>query len=86
MAAGQLVVRLVRGTAGKKKTMLRTLDSLGFRKSGETKVFENTPAVRGALQKVIHLVQVSTMEQEKNKVEEMRQKLKTREPITVKHV
>ena len=81
----QLVVKLVRGTAGKKKTHLATLKALGLNKTGQTKVLDNTPSFRGALEKVNHLVQISTLEQEQEKVAKLKEKLKSKEPLIVKH-
>lgn len=81
----QLFVRLVRGTAGKKKTHLATLKALGLKKAGQTKILDNTPSFRGALEKVNHLVEISTLEQEQQRLADLKQKLKPREPIIVKH-
>jgi large subunit ribosomal protein L30 len=37
---------------------IATIKGLGLRKVGQTKTLENTPAVRGMIKKVIHLVSV----------------------------
>lgn len=56
--AGQVKVTLVRGRAGKNKEHLKTLTGLGLRKTNHSVVLEDTAAVRGMINKVIHLVSV----------------------------
>jgi large subunit ribosomal protein L30 len=57
-AAGRLEVTLVRGWAGKRERQVRTLRSLGLRRRGDSNVLPDVPAVRGAIAKVSHLVDV----------------------------
>lgn len=54
----QLKVTLVRGTAGKKKRQIATLQGLGLRKTQQTVTVEDTPSTRGMIDKVAHLVEV----------------------------
>ena len=53
-----LTVKLVRSVAGTRESHRATLRGLGLRKLGSTKVLEDTPAVRGMINKVDYLVQV----------------------------
>lgn len=54
----QLKVKLVRGAAGKKTRQRKTLEGLGLRKSQQTVIVEDTPSMRGMINKVSHLVEV----------------------------
>lgn len=54
----KLQVTLVRGTAGKKVRQLESLKGLGLRKSQSTVIVEDTPATRGLINVVSHLVEV----------------------------
>ena len=53
-----LKVTLKSSAIGRKNDQLATLKGLGLRKLGKSRVLENTPAVRGMVKKVIHLVDV----------------------------
>lgn len=53
-----LTVKLVRSVAGTRQSHRATVRGLGLRKLGSTKVLEDTPAVRGMINKVDYLVQV----------------------------
>ena len=53
-----LTVKLVRSVAGKRESHRATVRGLGLRKLNSTKVLEDTPAVRGMINKVDYLVQV----------------------------
>lgn len=54
----KLKVTQVRSMAGRPETQRRTLAGLGLRGPHSTAVVDNTPAFRGAIKKVIHLVTV----------------------------
>jgi large subunit ribosomal protein L30 len=43
---------------GRPKTQLEQLKGLGLRRLHDARVLENTPAVRGMVKKVLHLVDV----------------------------
>lgn len=60
MAEGRktLVIRQVRGSAGKTERQIRILRALGLRRTGHTTEKEDTPNIRGMLAKVSHLVEV----------------------------
>ena len=53
-----LTVKLVRSVAGTRQSHRDTVRGLGLRKLGSTKVLEDTPAVRGMINKVDYLVLV----------------------------
>lgn len=54
----KLVIKQVRGSAGKPRTQRRILAALGLRRNGQTTEKPDNPAVRGMIAKVSHLVQV----------------------------
>jgi large subunit ribosomal protein L30 len=53
-----LTVKLVRSVAGTQQSHRDTVRGLGLRKLNSTRVLEDTPAVRGMINKVAYLVQV----------------------------
>lgn len=57
----KLKVTQVRSGSGKPDTMRRTLAGLGLRGPHSVSVVDNTPAFRGAIKKVMHLVTVETV-------------------------
>lgn len=54
-----LKVTLRRSTIGVGDTQRACVMGLGLRKIGQERVLENTPAVRGMVKKVIHLIDVT---------------------------
>jgi len=56
--AKQIKVTLKKSVIGSTDSQLATVKGLGLRKLNSTKTLENTPAVRGMVKKVIHLVDV----------------------------
>ncbi len=57
---GRIVVRQVRSAIGYDRRQRATLRGLGLRRLHQTVELEDTPAVRGMIDKVIHLVTVET--------------------------
>ncbi len=55
---GRIVVRQVRSAIGYDRRQRATLRGLGLRRIHQTVELEDTPAVRGMIDKVIHLVSV----------------------------
>jgi large subunit ribosomal protein L30 len=53
-----LKVTLSKSTIGCTKSQGDTVRGLGLRKIGQSRIVEDTPAVRGMLSKVAHLVRV----------------------------
>jgi len=59
MAAKSTVrVTQIKSVIGRKRDQRQTLVGLGLNKIGRTRVLEDTPAVRGMINKVKHLVRV----------------------------
>ncbi|MPY72077.1 MAG: 50S ribosomal protein L30 [Alphaproteobacteria bacterium] len=56
--AGTVKVTQVKSALGRKPDQLQTLVGLGLNKIGRTRELEDTPAVRGMIRKVEHLVRV----------------------------
>ncbi len=54
----RLKVTLKNSAIGRNGKQLATIKGLGLRKIGSTRILENTPAVRGMVKKVLHLVDV----------------------------
>jgi len=52
----KITVTLVKSLIGTKKSHRATIKGLGLRRINSASVLENTPAVRGMIQKVIYLV------------------------------
>ncbi len=53
-----LTVKLVKSVAGTRQSHRDTVRGLGLRRVGSQRVLEDTPAVRGMINKVDYLVQV----------------------------
>lgn len=60
--AKKLHVTLKRSVIGSNKSQRATVRGLGLRRINHSRVLENTPAVRGMVKKVIHLVDVAEVE------------------------
>lgn len=58
MATSKLTIRQTGSPIGRKPEQRQTLIGLGLNKVGRTKELEDTPAVRGMIRKVAHLVEV----------------------------
>ena len=54
----KLKVTLVRSIIGSNQKQIATVKGLGLRRLNQSRVLSNTPAIRGMIKKVIHLVQV----------------------------
>lgn len=58
----KLKVTLVRSTIDRDKKQKETVRGLGLRKLNSSAVLEDTPAIRGMIRKVQHLVAVEPVE------------------------
>ncbi|MEL6347082.1 MAG: 50S ribosomal protein L30 [Myxococcota bacterium] len=58
----KLKVTLKRSLIGSTEKQRATVVGLGLKKLRQERVLENTPAVRGMIKKVIHLVDVAEVE------------------------
>jgi large subunit ribosomal protein L30 len=54
----KLEITLTRSVIGAKEKQIKTVEALGLKKIRQTVVLEDTPAVRGMVNKVSHLVTV----------------------------
>ena len=54
----------VRSALGRQRIQQRTLDALGIRRHQQSVVHDDTPAVRGMIAKVGHLLEVTEAEDE----------------------
>lgn len=60
--AKQLRITQVRSTIDYPKRQRRTLEALGLRRIGHVVVHQDTPQIRGMIEKVRHLVRVEEVE------------------------
>ena len=58
----KLKIQLKRSVIGSTERQRATVRGLGLRRIRQTSVLENTPAVRGMVKRVIHLVEVTEVE------------------------
>lgn len=58
-----LQVTLKNSSIGRPQDQRATLRGLGLTKLHKTVVLENTPSIRGMVKKIIHLVEVTEIEQ-----------------------
>ena len=58
----KLKVTLKRSTIGSTADQIATVKGLGLRKIRSARVLDNTPAIRGMVKKVLHLVEVEEVE------------------------
>ncbi len=54
----EIKVKLLKGRIGCKPDQCKTLDALGLKRREMVKTFEDNPAIRGMIKKVVHLVEV----------------------------
>lgn len=59
----KLGITLVRSKIGRPQRQRQTLMGLGLKKLNQTVVREDTPAIRGMVAKVVHLVKVKEVEE-----------------------
>ena len=59
---GQLKVTLKRGLSGSTDRQRQSVRGLGLRRLHHSVVVEDTPAIRGMVNKVIHLIDVEEVE------------------------
>ena len=61
-ATGKIAVTQVRSLSGRPEKHRRTIEALGLRWTNQTVVHDDTPAIRGMVKQVIHLVTVRPVE------------------------
>lgn len=57
----KLKVKLVKSIIGRKENQVRTVAALGLKKINSEAEHEDTPQIRGMIEKVKHLVEVKEM-------------------------
>jgi len=62
--AVKLAIKQVRSTIGRRIDQKRTIRALGLRKIDDVVLHDDTPAIRGMVTKVRHLVNVQELEDE----------------------
>jgi large subunit ribosomal protein L30 len=62
-APKKIAVKQVRSGIGRPGTHRRTLEALGFKRHQQTVIHNDTPAIRGMIDKVSHLVEVTEVEE-----------------------
>lgn len=62
-AAGRIRIKQVVSGNGKPTLHRRTLRALGIKRNQQSVVQNDTPAIRGMLRQVVHLVEVSPVEE-----------------------
>jgi large subunit ribosomal protein L30 len=60
--AGKINVTLKKSMIGKPEKQRRVLRGLGLKKLNKTVQLEDTPAIRGMVQKVLHMVEAEEIE------------------------
>ena len=60
--ADKIKVTLLKSSIGNRKNQKENLKGLGLKKINSSRILENTPSVRGMIQKVQHLVRIETIE------------------------
>lgn len=59
--AKQIEITLKRSVIGRKENQVKTIKTLGLKKVNDTVVQSDTPAIRGMINKVSHLVAVKEL-------------------------
>ncbi|WP_425445967.1 50S ribosomal protein L30 [Dethiothermospora halolimnae] len=54
----KIKIQLKRSKIGKKEKQIRTIEALGLRKIGQIVEKEDTPQIRGMIEKVSHMVEI----------------------------
>jgi large subunit ribosomal protein L30 len=58
-ASGKIAVKQIRSLSGRPDKHRRTIEALGLRRTQMTVIHDDTPAIRGMIKQVTHLVSVS---------------------------
>lgn len=61
--AKKIKVTLIHSTIGRKEDQKRTVKALGLRKINSSRVHNDSPMIRGMVNKVHHLVQVDEIDE-----------------------
>lgn len=58
---GKIVIRQIKSRIGTKPKQQATLTALGLRKLGDAREHDDTPVIRGMIDKVKHLIEVKEL-------------------------
>ena len=61
-ASGKIAVKQIRSLSGRPDKHRRTIEALGLRRTQMTVIHDDTPAIRGMINQVTHLVSVSPID------------------------
>ena len=61
-AGGKIAVKQVRSLSGRPEKHRRTIEALGLRHTQDTVIHDDTPAIRGMINQVTHLLSVRPVE------------------------
>jgi large subunit ribosomal protein L30 len=61
-ASGKIAVTQIRSLSGRPEKHRKTIEALGLKWTNQTVVHNDTPAIRGMIQQVTHLVTVRPVE------------------------
>jgi large subunit ribosomal protein L30 len=60
---GKIAIKQIRSGIGRPTKHRRTLEALGIKRHQQTVVHNDTPAIRGMINQISHLVEVSEVEE-----------------------
>lgn len=60
--AKKLAITLKKSVIGQSESQRRTIEALGLKKREQTVIHDDVPAIRGAIQKVRHVLEVKELE------------------------
>jgi large subunit ribosomal protein L30 len=58
-AGGKIAVKQIRSLSGRPDKHRRTIEALGLKRTQMTVIHDDTPAIRGMIKQITHLVSVS---------------------------
>lgn len=61
--AKKIAIKQIRSGIGRQKKHRRTLEALGIKRHQQTVIHNDTPAIRGMINQVSHMVQVTDVEE-----------------------
>lgn len=76
----QLKITYVRSAIGRAYVQKRTIKALGFSKLQQSRVVDDTPSMRGMINKVIHMLAVEEIEVKRAKKKSKKTTTTTKEP------
>ena len=59
---GKIKITLKRSVIGKPEKVRRVIEAMGLKKIRQSRVFEDTPEIRGMIKKTSHMIEVENIE------------------------